>query len=276
MPGTPNILVSMHGRRFGIAQTGELILDGSRISGPKRSELWQKAPAFDSTDPLTYFQMFDDFMYPATTAVSDVTAWSAVNDGATGTPVFQDAAGGIFNVVTAAADNDYAAYKSLAQPFLFAAGKELWFEARFKCSEATTNESTWWFGLSDTTTTGGMQANTSGPLASYDGALIWKEPETAMTVNFETSNAGTQNTLTAFATAITNTWHRCGFYFDGVATTSTITPFFHNGTSWTKGTAKNITLSGLEEMNLIYGIKAGPTAGAETLQIDYVKCVQLR
>lgn len=37
-----------------------------------------------------------------------------------------------------------------------------------------------------------------------------------------------------------------------------------------------ITLSSLEEMNLIYGIKAGPSGGAETLQVDYVRCVQLR
>ena len=179
-------------------------------------------------------------------------------------------------IVTAAADNDYSAYSSVTEPFLFASGKELWFEARFRCAEATTSESTWWFGLSDTLTTGGMQANAAGPLASYDGALIWKTPETAMTVNFETSNAGTQATTSAFATAITNTWHRCGFYFNGAATTSVITPYFHNGTSWTTGTAQNITLSGLEEMHVVYGIKAGPTGAAETLQIDYIKCVQLR
>ena len=97
-----------------------------------------------------------------------------------------------------------------------------------------------------------------------------------MTVNFETSNAGTQATTSAFATSITDTWHRCGFYFDGTATTSVITPYFHNGTSWTKGTAQNITLSGLEEMHIVYGVKAGPTAAAETLQIDYIKCRQLR
>lgn len=230
----------------------------------------------DAHDPVLYFQMFDDFVYPATTAVSDVTAWSAVNDGGTGTPVYQDAAGGVFNVVTAAADNDYSAYKSLTQPFLFAAGKPLWFEARFKVSEATTSESTWWFGLSDTTTTGGMQANAAGPLASYDGALIYKTPETAMTVNFEVSNAGTQSTLSEFATSITNTWHRVAFYFDGAATTSYITPWFHNGTSWTAGSPLSITLASLEEMNLIYGIKAGPSGGAETLQVDYVRCVQLR
>lgn len=274
--GTPSILQSLHGRLFGIGTDKSLILDGRRIANATQPALWKQAPAGGENDPALYYEIFDDFMLPATSAVSDVTAWTPINDGATGTPVYQDAAGGIFNVVTAAADNDYAAYSSFHEPFLFAAGKELWFEARFKISEATTSESTWWFGLSDTLTTGGMQANTGGPLASYDGALIWKTPETALTVNFETSNAGTQNTLSAFATSISNTWHRAGFYFDGTATTSTITPYFHNGTSWTTGTAKNITLSGLEEMHIVYGVKAGPTAAAETLQIDYIKCRQLR
>lgn len=273
---TPDAAKSSDWSSFGLTTGGSLYIPGRhRIAAPAPADLWLDAPALEQ-DPLRYFQLFDDFMYPATSAVSDVTAWTAVNDGSTGTPVFQDAAGGIFNVVTAAADNDYAAYKSLHQPFLFADGKKLWFEARFKLSEATTNESTWWFGLSDTTTTGGMQANTSGPLASYDGALIWKEPETALTVNFETSNAATQSTLTAFATSISNTWHRVGFYFDGGSTVSYVTPYFYNGSAWTTGTAQPITLSGLEEMNLIYGVKAGPTAAAETLQIDYVRCLQLR
>jgi hypothetical protein len=271
---------SVHGRELAIAHDQAILAGGAdqpfRITNAPPPELWRFAPAVNENDPGHFFEIWEDFLYPVTSAISDTMAWGVLSDGATGTPVFQDAAGGIFNVVTAAADNDYSAYKSVTQPFLFAAGKELWFEARFKLAEATVLESTWWFGLSDTTTTGGMQANTAGPLASYDGALIWKEPETAMTVNFETSNAGTQNTLTAFATAVTDTWQRAGFYFDGTATTSTITPYFHNGTSWTKGTAKNITLSGLEEMNIVYGVKAGPSGAAETLQIDYIKCRQLR
>ena len=230
----------------------------------------------DHDETSTYFTLLDDFIYPATTAVSDVTAWSAVNDGATGTPVFQDAAGGVFNVVTAAADNDYSAYKSLTQPFLFASGKPLYMEARFKVSEATTSESTWWFGFSDTTTTGGMQANTSGPLASYDGALIWKTPETGMTVNAETSNAGTQSTISDFATSVSAVWQKVALYFDGAATTSYVTAHFYNGTTWAATNPIPITLSGLEEMNLIFGIKAGPTAAAETLQIDYIRVVQAR
>jgi hypothetical protein len=271
------IRTSIHGRRLGLGTNGELIVNGRVVMGPTGPDvnpIWENAPL--AYDPAYAYEIFDDFMNPTTSATSNTHIWTVLSDGSTGTPVFQDAAGGIFNVVTAAADNDYSAYSSFHEPFLFAAGKKLWFEARFRIAEATTNESTWWFGLSDTLTTGGMQANTGGPLASFDGALIWKTPETALTVNFETSNATTQNTLSAFATAISNTWHRCGFYFDGTATTSTITPYFHDGSAWTIGTPQNITLAGLEEMHVVYGVKAGPSGAAETLQIDWVKCLQLR
>lgn len=233
-------------------------------------------------DPLSrfgprVFAFFDDFLNPASATASDYHAYTSNDDAGTGTNAFQDAAGGVYNVVTAAADNDYHAMSSVAENWLFASAKPLWFEARFKLAEATTNESAWWFGLTDTLTTGGFQANAAGPLTSYDGALIWKD-EATMAVDFETSNATTQATTTAMATFVTDTWTRIGFYFDGTATTSTITPYYNVGGGWdlTKGTAQAITLSGLEEMHLVFGVKAGPTAAAETLQVDYVLCAQVR
>lgn len=268
---------SIVGRRFGIGVDNTLTVNGVKVaeSVTTMPALYAEAPVV-GRDASVAFTFFDDFINPASATVSDYHAYTSNDDGGTGTNAFQDAAGGVYNVVTAAADNDYHAMSSVAENWKFASGKKLWFEARFKVAEATTNESTWWFGLTDTLTTGGMQANTSGPLASYDGALIWKTPETAMTINFETSNAGTQATTSAFATSVTDTWTKVGFYFDGTATTSVITPYADVGSGWVAGTAQNITLSGLEEMRLVFGIKAGPTAGAETLQVDYVKVVQLR
>jgi len=274
-----NILTSIHGKRLGLNAKGQLILDGNQVTQPT-DPLWAGAPGGGS--PHAFFELFDDFMNPATTAISDATAWTVLSDGATGTPVFQDAAGGIFNVVTAAADNDYSAYSSVTEPFKFAAGKRLWFEARVKVAEATTDDSTWWVGLIDTLTTGGMQADALGPLASYDGALIYKTPETALTLNFESSNAGTQVTSAAEVTSVTDTWNRVGFFFDGgnsdSATTATLTPFYavNGSNTFVRGASQTITLAGLEEMHVVYGIKAGPGGAAETLQVDYICVVQER
>lgn len=273
---TPAIRSSLRSGLLAFGALGEGISRGRRIWNATPPDLWLNCPARNEVDPGHFFEVFDDFLCPASATASDYMTWTSMDDGGTGTNAFQTAAAGVYNVVTAAADNDYHAMRSVAKTFKFEAGKELWFEARFKVAEATTNESTWWFGFTDTVTTGGMQSDTGGPLASYDGALIWKTPEAAMTVNFETSNAGTQNTLSAFATSVTDTWHRVGMYFDGAATTANIYPWFHNGTIWTAGASKTVTLASMDEMYMVFGIKAGPTAAAETLQVDYVKAVQLR
>ena len=274
-----NILTSLHGKKCGITNSGALVINGQQATQAVSPGLWELCPAA-GRDPYPTFEVFEDFLYPASATVSDLTAWTISGDGATGTNAFQDAAGGIFNLVTAAADNDYHHMSLQHEAFNFAAGKRLWAEARVKLAEATTDDSTWWFGLTDTLTTGGMQSDALGPLATYDGALIFKTPETAMTLNFETSNAGTQvtNVGPTGSTSVTNTWTRVGFYFDGTATTSTITPFYavNDSNVWVKGTAHDITLSGLEEMHLVIGVKAGPGAAAETLQIDYIKCVAER
>lgn len=272
---TPNILTSIHGKRLGLASTGELIVNGARATGAMPSALWAGAPSPNDNDPSGFHMYFDDFLNPASATASDLQAYTSNDDAGTGTNAFQDAAGGVYNVVTAAADNDYHAMSSVAENWLFAAGKELWFEARFKLAEATTNESAWWVGFTDTLTTGGFQADAAGPLASYDGALIWKD-EASMDVNFETSNAGTQATTSAIATSVTDTFTKVGFYFDGTATTSTIRPYVDIGDGWVAGTAQDITLAGLEEMHMVFGVKAGPTAAAETLEMDYVKVVQVR
>ena len=272
-----NILTSLHGKKCGITNAGALVVNGQQVTQAVSPGLWAMCPA-GGRDPYPTYEVFEDFLYPASATTSDLTAWTISGDGATGTNAFQDAAGGVFNLVTAAADNDYHHMSLQHEAFKFAAGKRLWLEARVKVAEATVLESTWWVGLTDTLTTGGFQANAAGPLASYDGALIYKTPETAMTLNFESSVAGTQVTSAAEATSVTDTWTRVGFYFDGAATTSTITPYYAvNGSNvWVAGAAQSITLAGLTEMHLVMGIKAGPTGAAETMQIDYVKVVAER
>jgi len=261
--------------RFGTGDDVCLAWNGTYLEGGPSSGLWAGAPSpADPNYHALVHEFFDDFHQAPTDAN---LVWHETDDGGTGTNALTDAANGVGTIVTAAADNDHHAIDSLGEHWLFASGKKLWFEARFKLAEAATNESAWWFGLTDTLTTGGLQANAAGPLASYDGALIWKD-EGTMTIDFETSNAATQATTAAMATFVTDTWTKVGFYFDGTATTSTITPYYNvAGTqAMTAGTAQNITLSGLEEMHLVAGVKAGPSGGAETLSVDYIKCVQLR
>lgn len=275
MAGTPAIARSLNDAELAKGSDSSLIWMGSRVANAPPPDLWAGAPAPNDNDPSRAFLFFDDFLQQASATASAYAAYTAMNDAATGTPAFQNVAGGVYNLVTAAAQDDYSGIRTTAKPWLFAAGKELWLEARFKVAEAATNKSAWIFGLVDTVTTGGLQTGASGPLASYDGAVIWKD-EGAMIANFETSKAGTQSTTSALGTVVTDTWTKVGFYFDGAATTANIFPYVDVGAGWVAGASKQITLSGLNQMQLIATIKAGAGGAAETLQVDYLKVLQLR
>lgn len=233
----------------------------------------------DSQNRTVYHEVFDDFNLPASTTASEVMAWTSLDDGATGTNAFQDVEGGWYNLVTAAANNDYHGIRSVNKTFKFAASKPVWLEAQFKLSEANTNESAWWFGFTDTTTTGGFGTGTSGPLSSYSGALIYKK-SAQMLVGGQTSNTTTQNTIsTGLGTAITNTTHKVALYFDGSGSstgTSYVTFHFWDGTTWSASPAVPISMTSLPVMYLVAGVKAGATGGAETLQVDYIRAMQTR
>lgn len=240
--------------------------------------LWGDAPVLQCiADPSLGSYLFEDF----NRAPSDTTVagFETIDDSGTGTCTYQDVAHGVFNVVTAAADNDYHAFASVNEIFNLGLSKKLWFEARVKVAEATTSESTWWVGLTDTTTTGGMQANAGGPLADFDGCLIYKTPETALTLNILVSNATVQDSETSIATSVTDTWTRVGFKYDGGdGTTGTITPYYSvdGSSALAAGTPVTFLLASMTASEVVFGIKAGPTAAAETLQIDYIRCLQLR
>lgn len=276
-----NILTSIHGSKMGLADDGSIIVYGQQITQGNFGVGGKVSAHIDfpalGNNPSVQSIFFDDFLQQASATGSEYDVYTDMNDGATGTNAFQDANGGWINVVTAAAADDYHGLRTTAKPWLFAAGKETWLEARFKVSEANTNQSAYVIGLMDTFTTGGIQAGTAGPLASFSGAIFYKN-STSMAMNFLTSNSTTQNKTTGIATTVTNQTIKVLFHCDGglVAGSSTIgvvTPFVDigDGNGWVKGTPQNITFASLNQMALVASIKAGSSAGAETLQLDYLK-----
>lgn len=241
------------------------------ISGPS-SGLWAGAPSPDDPDPFKAITIEDDFI----TGVDTGTRWIKLT-GAGGTPTYGDQLGGSLNILTAGTNDDYVAFRSTAQAFDFVGRNELWFEARFKITEAATNETCWWFGLTTSDTTGGFQAAGAGPLGTYDGALIYKI-EGAMAIDAEGSNASSQDVETGLATFVSNTWTRVGFHVSSAATTAIMTAYFDvaggTGPLTAHGTTMNITRSGMVPMNIVFGVKSG--GSVETMKVDYIKVVQLR
>ena len=114
--------------------------------------------------------------------------------------------------------------------------------------------------------------NAGGPAASYDGVVFFKV-DGGTVWQFETSNAGTQKIDTDIGAFDDDTFQRLGFYFDpNDGTTAKVQPYLNGAKA---GTPLDLTISGLEEMGILMGVKSGG-ANVETLNVDYIKCVQLR
>ena len=186
-----------------------------------------------------------------------------VTDG--GTIGSTDAHGGVLSIATDSTDNDESYVSSAKEIFKFQTNKKLYFETKIKLTEAATNTANWIVGLSDTVAADSLLDIGGGPMASYYGVAFFKVDGT-MKIQFETSNAGTQDTDAALADFASGTDYTLGFlydYNDGV--TAKVTPFV-NGVA---GTARDLVISGLEEMHVLLGAKTG-SAHAAALLVDYV------
>ena len=212
-------------------------------------------------------EYFDDFtVYDAT---ANVGGYAEVSDS--GTIVTADGAGGVLNIPTGETDENESYVSSMRELFKFGTTKMLYFEARVKLAEANTDDANIIVGLSDTVAADSMQDAAAGPMASYDGALFFKV-DGGTVWQFETSNAGTQKTLASAGAFTDETWTKLGFlydYNDGV--TANVTPYVDG----VAGTTQTLTISGLEEMHILLGAKAGG-ANVETLAVDYVHVVTER
>lgn len=260
-------LVNVDGAQSANGNTGFI----SGVYGTGVSDMWRTAPLIAAYCDINAFHQFvDDFYDVADTTPTDLSRYATVADGA-GALTQLDAAGGVAVITSGATDNDEIYISSMSESFLFAASKPLWFEAKIIPVEVATNKLNLIIGLSDTVGANTLQDNGAGPAASYDGAVFFKV-DGGTTWSFESSNAGTQVTTNSLGTATSGTAVRLGFIFDpNDGTTGKITPYI-NGVA---GTTQDITLSGLEEMHILFGIKAG-SAAAETSKVDYIRVLAVR
>ena len=228
----------------------------------------------DRHDPRKTHRFFDDFI---TMAIDDTTldpsAWEIIQDaGATGQIGPKDGKGGWFQVYCDGDDNDECYAASRSESFIFNTTAPLLFEARVLMTKGTTDgKSGFILGLSDVVAANSiLDAGTL--MASFDGALFFKGEDGAY-IRFSTSNAATavnNTTLKAFTDAMTV---RLGFYYDpNDLVTAYVTPLV-NGIG---GTAQALTISGLEEMHILLGVKTFETGNEPHLDVDWVEVIQRR
>lgn len=239
--------------------------DGSIIS----ALMWGPRGGNDmlSGHKANYIEYFDDFFQYNTTF-----NWAVVEDaGASAPDVLTDAAGGVLFIGCDGDAEDECYVSSIAEIFKFQTDKNISFQARIKLTEANSDDANWIIGLSDTVAANSLLDSGAGPMTSYDGAVFFKVLD-GTAIQFESSNAGAQVTNATLGTWASGTWVTLGYmysYNDG--TTGKITPYVDG----VAGTVHSITISGLEEMHILMGVKAGG-GNEEALLVDYVHVVMDR
>ena len=239
------------------------------------SSLWQTCPLVAHLDPSVASVFYDDFWSLPGTAATD-GRWGITEDaGKTGTDAMQDQRGGVWKLFCGGTDNEETYLHSVAESWILTAGYSVWFEARVAVVEGSTNEANFWIGFTDVESANQIADNDGGPIGTYDGVGFFKTGTALTTVGFETSNAGVQSTSTSQWTVVSSAFRNYGCWIKTESTSDTVavcTPYVDG----TAGTAHNITLSGLAEMEFVIGLKTGNTDAEDALLIDYVKIVQIR
>lgn len=194
----------------------------------------------DEVQCHTFFDDFDTY---------DATQWTVTETG-TATQALTDGDGGLLLITNSAADNDASFSQKVGESFRFATNKKLWFDCKFKVSDATQSDVV--IGLSITDTT---------PLAVTDGVYFIKADDST-TINMKVVKNSTATT-TAVGTLVTDTYARLSYYYDGV---SGIAVFF-NGVQVATSAVTNLPDD--EDLTITYGIQNG-NGVARNMTIDYI------
>ena len=199
-------------------------------------------------DPTKFHTFFDDFdRYVA----GDWTITTTEAGAGSATEALTNADGGVLLITNDDADNDADFFQKVGESFLFAAGKKLWFKARFKVSDAT--QSDFVIGLQITDTT---------PLAVSDGVFFQKDDGDA-SLDFYVEKDSAATSASAIHTVVDDTYLTVAFYYDGKSEVQ----YFVDDVKL--GTLATTNLPDDEELTISFGIQNGEAA-AKTMSVDYI------
>jgi hypothetical protein len=201
------------------------------------AELGQPA----ATNFHTYFEDFDYY---------NAANWTVTETQAGATQALTDGDGGLLLLTNTAADNDLVALQKVGESYRFASGKKLFFEGRFKVSNATESDVVM-----------GLQITDATPLDVSDGVFFLKS-DGSTTISLLVEKNGTATT-TSVGTLADDTYIRLGFYYDG---NSSIQAFV-NGTYVATSATTNLVDD--EDLTVSFALQNG-NAVARTMTVDYV------
>jgi hypothetical protein len=195
--------------------------------------------------PTKFHTYYEDFDYYV------AANWTVTETQAGATQALTDGDGGLLLITNTAADDDLVALQKVGESYRFASGKELFFEARLKVSDATQSDVVIGLQITDTT-----------PLNVTDGVFFIKaDGSTSVSLLVEKDNTAT--TTASVATMVNDTFISLGFYYDGVSSIQ----YSVNGV--VAGTSVTTNLPDDEDLTVSIALQNGE-AVAKTMTVDYV------
>lgn len=201
----------------------------------------------DMTKAHVYWEDFDYY---------NAANWTVTEVGVA-TQVLTDEDGGVLLITNAAADNDSSFNQKIGESFLFEIGKKLWFEARFKVSDAT--QSDWRIGIYITDTT---------PLNLTDGVYFRKDDGDS-NIGFFVEKDDVSTFNNNIATQSNNTFQRMSFFYNGVDSVAASID------GVVVATLATTNLPDDENLTISFGIQNGE-AVAKTMSVDYILAAKER
>ena len=195
--------------------------------------------------PTKFHTYFEDFDYYV------AGNWTVTETQAGATQALTDGDGGLLLITNTAADDDLVALQKVGESYRFASGKELFFEARFKVSDATQSDVVIGLQITDVT-----------PLDVSDGVFFIKA-DGSTSVSLLVEKNGTATTTSSVATMANDTFISLGFYYDGASSIQ----YSVNGV--VKGTSVTTNLVDDEDLTVSIALQNGE-AVAKTMTVDYV------
>ena len=195
--------------------------------------------------PTKFHTYYEDFDYYV------AGNWTVTETQAGATQALTDGDGGLLLITNTAADDDLVALQKVGESYRFASGKELFFEARLKVSDATQSD-----------VVIGLQITDATPLDVSDGVFFIKaDGSTSVSLLVEKDNTAT--TTSSVATMANDTFISLGFYYDGASSIQYSVNGVVNGTSVTTNLVDD------EDLTVSFALQNGE-AVAKTMTVDYI------
>ncbi len=197
-----------------------------------------------------YFNDFDTF------STSEWTITTTEAGAGSATEALGNGDGGLLVITNDDADNDNDFFQKVGESFKFEVGKELWFSARFKVSDATESD-----------VVIGLQITDTSPLDVTDGVFFLKA-DGSTTVNLLVEKNNTATT-TAVATLADDTFITLAYLYNGVDKIDA----YVNGVYVASSVVTNLPDD--EELTISFGIQNG-AAAAKVMTVDFIEVEKAR